>query len=365
MRVCCVSLLLIGISHGFATSRRLSRLSDDGGDRRTSWQPSSSRLAASIAQPPYIPDTSPAIQAMVKLLVDLECEGLESEDSAVEVGFASSTGMRGVFAKEDLGVGEFLFAVPFPATLTVMEDEDESTTDAYRGLAMLRKYLEPSAETQQWRPYLDSLPTIDFCFTPTPDFWSYDEIKLLEFPRLVREALNRKEQIRQLGEEEGVDCSKLQFATWLSKSRCFSILKVREGRIKTKSVLIPFLDMINHSSDHPNAALQLVEAKAENESFYAIVTTRPIPAGTEVTISYGTNSDSSVEHLMNYGLLEESNKFDIEMLRVGGEGCLNRMDDWSTSLDDDERELLTAQGNTKTALAFRVRMKRAIREMKS
>ena len=295
--------------------------------------------------------------------MELECEGLDSEDSAVEIGFGSTTGMRGVFAQEDLGVGEFLFAVPFPATLVVMEDEDELTTDAYRGLMLMRKYLEPSEEAQLWRPYLDSLPTPDFCFSPTPDFWSDDEIQLLEFPRLVREALNRKEQIRQLAEEEGVDCDKLQFATWLAKSRCFSILKVREGRIKTKSVLIPFFDMINHCSDQPNAALQLVEAKADDESFYTIITTSPIPAGTEVTISYGTNSDSSVEHLMNYGLLEESNMFDIDMLHYGGEGCLNRMDDWSTSLEDDEQQLLTAKGNAKVALAFRVRMKRVIQEM--
>jgi hypothetical protein len=134
--------------------------------------------------------------------------------------------------------------------------------------------------------------------------------------------------------------------------------------MKTKSVLIPFFDMINHSSDQPNAALQLVEAKADDESFYTIITTCPIPAGTEVTISYGTSSDSSVEHLMNYGLLEESNRYDIDMLHYGGEGCLNRMEYWSTSLEDDERELLTAEGNAKVALAFRVRMKQAIRLMK-
>ena len=359
MLVCFVSLHLIDTLFGFAASTRLSSFSDVSDQRKLPW----STLLASVV-PPYIPDTSPAIQDMLKLLGELECEGVEADDSAVEIGFGSTTGMRGVFAKEDLGVGEFLFAVPFPATLVVMEDEDELTTDAYRGLMLLRKYLEPSAETQRWRPYLDSLPTIDYCFTPTPDFWSHDEIQLLEFPRLVREALNRKEQIRQLAAEEGVDCDKLQFATWLAKSRCFSILKVREGRMKTKSVLIPFFDMVNHSSDQPNAALQLVEAKADDESFYTIITTCPIPAGTEVTISYGTSSDSSVEHLMNYGLLEESNRYDIDMLHYGGEGCLNRMEYWSTSLEDDERELLTAMGNAKVALAFRVRMKQAIRLMK-
>ena len=244
-----------------------------------------------------------------------------------------------------------------------MEDEGESTTDAYRGLVLLRTYLDASSvEASTWRPYLKCLPTPEFCFDPTPDFWTDDEIQLLEFPRIINEAVRRKEQVRKLAEEEGVDYDQLQFATWLAKSRCFSILKVRDGHIKTKSVLIPFFDMINHSSNEPNAELQLVEGACDDESFYAIRTTRPIPAGQEITISYGTKSDSSVEHLMNYGLIEESNKFDIEMLQYGGDDCLNRMEDWTTTLEEDFVELKTAVGNRRTALAFRTRIKLAIQE---
>lgn len=311
----------------------------------------------------YKRDDSPIVKEMVDLLVKLECEGLDPNVGAIEIGFGLATGgMRGVFAKEDLGAGEFIAAVPFPATLVVMEDEGESITDAQRGLILLRRYLNPSVEQTQWRPYLDCLPTKEFCFDPTPDFWNDDEIQLLEFPRIVNEAFRRKEQVRQLAADEGVDCDQLQFATWLAKSRCFSILKVRDGHIKTKSVLIPFFDMINHSSNEPNTELQLVEAASEDESFYAIRTIRPIPTGKEITISYGTKSDSSVEHLMNYGLIEESNKFDIEMLQYGGDDCLNRMDDWSTTLEEDIVELETAVGNRKTALAFRTRMKLAIQE---
>ena len=318
-------------------------------------------------QPCYIPDTSPRIQDMIQLLTELECEGIGPEDgeSCVQIGSHATTGLRGVFAKEDLGVGEFLFAVPFTASLVVMEEEVETTTDADRGLVLLRKYLDPSSASRKelqnkWRPYLDCLPTMDYCFSPTPDFWSHEDIQLLEFPRLVQEALTRKEQVRQLAEAEGVNCDQLQFATWLAKSRCFSVVKVKEGLVKTRSILIPFFDMINHSSDTPNAELQLVETKAADESFYALCTISPIPAGSEVTISYGTTKDSSVELLMNYGILDQSNKSDVNMLKAGGKGCLNRLADWKTTLEDDERALQTAEGNARIALAFRAQMKRAI-----
>ena len=312
----------------------------------------------------YKPDESPAIKEMVDWLLELECEGLEPDDGAVEIGFGLNSGMRGVFAKEELGVGEYIVAVPFPATLVVMETEDKSTTDAERGLTLLRKYLDddvaPSDETNKWRPYLSSLPKIDYCFDPTPDFWTPDEIQALEFPRIVNEALKRKEQVQQLADTEGVDFDQLQFATWLTKSRCFSIVTVKgEDQVtQTKSVLIPFFDMVNHSSDEPNAELQVIATKAEDESFYAICATRPIPAGAEVTIAYGTTCDSSVELLMNYGLVEDTNQFDAEMLRRGGGDCF-----WSTTLDEDELELKQAQGNRKTALAFRSRLKQAVQEM--
>jgi hypothetical protein len=323
----------------------------------------------------YKPDTSAAVKELVNLLVtDRECEGIEPDDGGVEIGFGGD-GMRGVFAKESLGEGEFVVAVPFPSTVVVSMEEDDSITDAGRGLSFLKEYLldhyssTDKQEDGEWpHPYLNCLPRNDYCFDPTPDFWTEDEIRALQFPRIVKEALERKEQIQILAEKEGVDVDHLQFATWLVKSRCFTILKVKPDdgdnkTIQTKSVLIPFFDMLNHNSDQPNAELQVIETKVEDESFYAVQATRPIPAGKEITISYGTTCDSSVELLMNYGLVQKSNQFDAEMLRQGGDDCFNQIDEWSTTLEEDEKELEGAVGNRRTILAFRIRLKRAIQDM--
>mmetsp|Transcript_19902 Transcript_19902/g.33038 ORF Transcript_19902/g.33038 Transcript_19902/m.33038 type:complete len:384 (+) Transcript_19902:86-1237(+) len=330
--------------------------------------------------PLYTPDDSTAVKKLVNVLVnECECEGIEP-GGAVEIGFGGSSNMRGVFAKEALGVGEFVVAVPFPSTLVVSMEEDESITDADRGLSFLNNYLldhwseqDDEGNKQQWYyPYLNCLPRNDFCFDPTPDFWTDEEIKALEFPHIVKEALERKEQIRNLAEKEGVDVAQLQFATWLVKSRSFTALKIKPDcgdaqpqKIQSKSVLVPFFDMLNHSSNQPNAELQVIETKVEDESFYAVQATRPIPAGKEITIAYGTTCDSSVELLMNYGLVQNSNQYDAEMLRQGGDNCLNRIEDWSTTLEEDENELKqdSVIGNRRTILAFRSRLKRAIQEM--
>lgn len=374
-----VSIALLGmIDHvqgGFAAAR---------GKKSSGGFGASSKKKKNQSIAPYKADDSQVIKNLVDILVnDQECEGIEP-DGAVQIGFGSTTGMRGVFAKEALGVGEFVVAVPFPSTLVVTLEEDDSITDADRGLSFLKDYLfdyyeassdgdTRSKQEEPWYyPYLDCLPRDDYCFDATPDFWEEDEIKALEFPRIVTEALSRKKQIKNLADKEGVDLHQLQFATWLVKSRTFTILKIKppvdgedneQQQIQTKSVLIPFFDMLNHNSDQPNAELQVIETKVEDESFYAVQATRPIPAGKEITISYGTTCDSSVELLMSYGLVQKDNQFDAEMLRQGGEDCFNSIDMWSTTLEEDEKELKKAIGNRKTILAFRTRLKRALQDM--
>jgi hypothetical protein len=66
---------------------------------------------------------------------------------------------------------------------------------------------------------------------------------------------------------------------------------------------------------------------------------------------------------MNYGLVQNANQFDAEMLRQAGDDCFNQIDEWSTTLEEDEKELKGAVGNRKTILAFRSRLKRAIQDM--
>ena len=323
----------------------------------------------------YLPDTSPTTQRLIDFLLEEECEGIGNaeEPGGIEIGFSQKTGIRGIFAKQDFQAGEFLCAIPFPTTLVVNADEPESFTNTDRGLAFLNDYLDlhQKSSDSKWGPYLDCLPTNDAnggLFDPTPDFFTPEEIRLLEFPRLVHAAEKRKEEIERASEVSLVSAEDLQFATWLVKSRSFSIIKVRQDETTaTKSVMIPFLDMINHSSDNPNAELQVVESKSgDDESFYALQATRAIAANKEITIAYGTGKDSSVDLFLNYGFVPNMNKDDAEFLLNSKEDddCFTRADQWSTTIKEDEQQSVTAEGPLRSILEFRLRMKRGLNEMK-
>ena len=314
----------------------------------------------------YIPDHSTGIQNFIDFLLSQECEGVEM-DGGLEIGVSSKTGRRGLYAKESFDKDDFLCAIPFTSTLVMEQEETVSLSDAQRGMNFIRRVMDDPETVAKWGPYLETLPRKTSNFDPTPDFFTIDEILQLEFPRIVNEVLTRKEQLEAFSSTESVDLDELQFATWLVKSRAFSVLKVNreEGKVSTKSVLIPFFDMINHSSDQSNVKLEVVETKEEDESFYALCATRPIPAGNEVTLSYGSGEASAVELLLNYGFVSPKNPNDVAMLEYGGEDCLTATEQWSTTLQEDEIMMKKATGNLKTVLAFRKRLKEALREISS
>jgi hypothetical protein len=313
----------------------------------------------------YTPDESASTENLELFLISQECEG--TGGGFLEIGYSSKMGTRGLFAKEAFDQGEFLCAIPFPAALVIEQQETDSLTDAHRGLNFIRKVTQNEEVSANWAPYLDTLPTKSSNFDPTPDFFSDEEIRQLEFPRIVKAAIERKHQIEELSKVEGVDLDALQFATWIVKSRAFSVLKVKreEGKVYTKNVLIPYFDMINHSSDQSNVKLEVVETKAEDESFYALCATQPIPAGQEILLSYGSGEDSAVELLLNYGFVPSANPNDVAMLEYGGDGCLTDADQWSTTLEEDDVLAQGASGNLRTILAFRIRLKQALQAIRA
>jgi hypothetical protein len=256
---------------------------------------------------------------------------------------------------------------------------EDASTFAHAARNFLQMYVnDPKAKTM-WSPYLDTLPTKDDShFTPTPDFFDDEEIQLLEFPRIMKRARERKQQVQQVAQESGVDFNTVQFATWLVSSRSFGIPVAEDsdvstdaegnpiqkaGEKKTIRIFCPYLDMINHSSDQANAELHLIDPE-KDEAFIAIRATRPISAGKEITISYGSSVESSVELLLNYGFVPLNNRIDNLMLEKGGDGCLTSMDQWSTTLEEDELMLAEADGVLQTILEFRARLKRAYQEGK-
>lgn len=141
---------------------------------------------------------------------------------------------------------------------------------------------------------------------------------------------------------------------------------VRKGAVSTTEkavrVLLPYLDFINHSSDNYNAELHLIDPE-KDDAWFAIRAVRPIKKGKEITISYGASGvETSVGLLMNYGFVPDQNKFDAMLLRKGGEGCIESLDGWSTTLEEDEAALKKGGdeiGNMANVLRFRAKMKRS------
>lgn len=62
---------------------------------------------------------------------------------------------------------------------------------------------------------------------------------------------------------------------------------------------------------------------------------------------------------MNHGFVPDENKIDSLLLKKGGEDCIESLDGWSTTLDEDEAQLSQATGNMINVLKLRTKLKRA------
>lgn len=401
-----------------------------------------------------------------RLLTWAEKEEIEGVDIS-EILTNDGAGLRGLFAREGqdaIGVGEYICAVPFTASLLIEDrilsngdgDDDDPAggdngvefeallsdnnidPDVVRGFKFLDSFVAGGEE--KWRCYLDCLPKPmnrekSKLFDPTPDFWKESDIRKLQVPRMVEESIRRKRDVSKLvaaargcggngnsdsntGGDENIgpvlqrasgiarsrwrdffssssstidgsnaaneaSVSLLQWATWIVRSRGFSTFKlVREeaqdnvgdneadcgggsSSIQTRTVLLPFLDMINHSDD-PNASIEVVEVPgAYDESFYALQAIRPIESGEEITISYGTGRETSLDLFAKYGFWTNCNPSDEY---IDWDNAVDGQ--WTTTLDEDIQLLrsLTQSDNSnsdavmESILNLRIHLKRLQQE---
>ena len=71
---------------------------------------------------------------------------------------------------------------------------------------------------------MNTLPKKDFNeFDPTPDFYNDEQLQLLELPRAVQAAMQRKADVANVAQEQSIDVDELQFASWIVSSRAFRI----------------------------------------------------------------------------------------------------------------------------------------------
>ena len=330
------------------------------------------------------PDTSDTTKGLLQFLAAQNAKGLKN----VEIGYHQSTGVRGVFGTQSFKKGQIMCKIPSDCALALSDPSkngEDTPTLAHGGANLREMYLHNEQARAMWSPYLDLLPVQGSTqFDPTPDFFGEEELELLEFPRLIRQVKERKEDIAKLSAEKGIDKGELQFSTWLVASRSFRISisttgddddvmpkKDEKGQIIAKReqkqirVMVPFIDMVNHSSDQPNAKLTLIDPE-KDDAWFALEATRPIATGKEILIAYGAGVDSSSELLLNYGFVPQSNRIDAYMLDKGGDGCITSLDGWTTTLEEDQAMLGMAKDDDtlQKILSFRIRLKEAYAEKK-
>lgn len=334
----------------------------------------------------HTPDTSPTTQALLQFLTAQKAKGIEQ--GVTEIG--TKDGQRGLFATTDIKKDQILCMIPSDVALALSDPAKfgaDAPTFAHGGLNFLQMYWNKEQARTMWAPYLDTIPTKDSpYFTPTPDYYTDEEVELLEFPRLVQSVKKRKQDMQQLADENGLTLEELQFATWLVSSRAFNINLAEgektddeqydeRGQVITKAgaglksirVMIPYLDMANHDTTSPNCRFTMIDPE-KDEAWFALEASRNIPAGREIKISYRSGIYSSVELLMNYGFVPEPNKVDAFMLRKGGDDAITSASGWTTTLEEDQSMQKMMEGEAdnsvlKQILAFRTNLKAALKDM--
>ena len=382
-RLCPVVLVqatLFRVTHGMAV---ISRTSSSGGGTGFG--------ASKTAWKVHTTDDSRETQRLIQVLSSFPGAGVAN----VEIGLSpSDNGRRGLFAVKHVSKGKVICKVPSDCALAMSApsagDAAPATLNpAQVGANFWRMYYNNGEAREQWSWYLDTLPDFaSFALDSTPDCWSSDEISLLEFPRAVRQALERKEQIEQVSAETGIDLQSLQYATWLVSSRGFSIALSADGTTANTEeqvprdergqvllpvgkedraairVMVPLLDMVNCNSANANCRWTIIDPE-KDDAWFALEATRPIAPGKEITLAYGSGGapHSSVELLNNYGFVPRlENPIDRLTLKKGGDDVLATVNDWSTSREEDARMMGMLGPDDRAlqkALALRIRLKEA------
>jgi len=240
---------------------------------------------------------------------------------ASKVTLADFGGLRGVMALQDIAPGEAIITVPYELSLDLGSESSDPTAPA---VAFLDHYLRAGSPA---RPYLAQIPAADSADCTTTDFFSEDELALLQCPQVVRATAGRAARL----DERAASLARayasrttpgrgtppptlgvLRWATWVVVSRVLTV-QGREANAPRKC-LIPLIDMVNH---HPTqGAAQVLSGRAAPGSFMKVLAgPGGVAAGKQVFIQYGGGAIGSARFLQDYGFLEPGDS---------GVGCRSR-----------------------------------------
>lgn len=364
-KVSWLSLLLLSLRYasGFAVKKRGAA---GGGFGKPIAAPTS-----------YHTETSDEISSLRGFL-----EKQKAKIGHVEVGIDKVSQQRGLYTTKSWKKGQIVLKIPSDSCLALADPTvTESPSLPQQGAYLLTEYLENEEAQNMWDPYLKTFPLE--VSSPTPDLWEKDEIDLLEFPRCIKAAQDRKTEYGSIAKEKDLDAERLRYAGWLVTSRSVSVSVAQNdsvepeyddrGQVMAKAkqvyirVLVPLLDMVNHANlKDSNVRMTILDPHKDN-AWFALEATRNIPAGRELKMTYGAGGSSdSVDMLLNYGIVEPGNELDEYMITKGGDDVL-KLSDWTTSIEEDERLLEMVQDDEplRTILRFRTQIKRAYKKNSS
>ena len=359
----CILAFFPSLILSLATKTPKNRSSGTGFGAKTSWKI-------------HDTDDSAEIQRLAQFL-----QKQKADIQNVDVGFDPNTQRRGLFATKNFKKGQIICKIPSDCALALSDPAkkgEDAPTVAHGGANLLRMYIQDPQQRDIWAFYLDTLPQSPGS-DATPDFMDSSEIDLLEFPRVVERAKERKQQIQELATANNIPVDDLQYATWIVSSRAFPISLSSDditaatfderGQVIAKAdrkwirVLVPYIDLANHNSD-PNAKLTLIDPQ-KDDAWFALEALRPISQGKEICIAYGSGVDSTAELFLNYGFVPTENKIDALMLKKGGDDAIASIDGWSTTLEEDRAMLeMTSEDdvNLRKILSFRIKLKESYQE---
>lgn len=303
---------------------------------------------------------------------------LKSVAIGVSLSDTNSGRQRGLYATKNIKGESIICKIPSDLALALSDPANgglDCPTMAHNGASYLRNF----RNQPDWDFYTSSLPTST---PPTPDMFSDEELALLEWPWLVEAVKERQEALRTVTQEDSsIDASELQQATALVASRSFAITVAEDdkeettptdgdnpsmmddrGQVITKAggrrsirVLLPLLDMANHSGRKANARMTIIDPQ-KDEAWFALTATRSIRKGEEICLFYGDTSDAL---LLNYGFVDDHNSMDKYMVKK------NPFAEWTTTLEEDKTMLQMMQededdkGNLESILKLRIQLKQA------
>lgn len=212
-----------------------------------------------------------AIGAAAELLKGYEAlyAWLDAGGASRRVAIADFAGLRGVMATEAIRQGEAIIAVPSTLALDLGVDGSDplpaarAFLRAWQALRSARAGGTADSHALALAPFFDAIPPLDSADVCTPDFFSADELALLQWPPLQAEAAARAralqeaaEAAREAGELAHADgdagVQLLNWARWVVLSR---VLTVQDALPPPSSLaparparklLIPLVDMCNH-----------------------------------------------------------------------------------------------------------------------